>query len=341
MKVSRIAAMPTPKPLVAALVLASLGVGLLPHSTRASVIAPNWVELSPEESLCRAHTEATRMQERARDDIYYLKDRINENRKLGKRSKTSEEFRQAVTAVVAGYIAASATMTALGGGFSAGTITGTSTARLAVGAAVGLIEGCQALIHLTVAGASFVSTTMIVGLIGKWLSQPNLEVLTKSGTADQQREFQRRQEAIETLKQGLTRADERLAAFSEPALTAFYGGISHLTAAKSSRHARQSLHELQNYELQMRELLLEVDASTTLLQARIEEHCTENKLTCALGFSRKGNASDWLGLESALLQDRLLRNTALAMQAGNVANMIVALIRANFPGQDAQSLCQE
>ena len=330
---------PLSLPWIAALLVTSLSAQFVPHPAMAEAHSPNWVELTPEDSLCRAHNEALRIHEHAREEIRYIKERINLNRKLGKRAKTSEEFRQAVTAVVAGYIAASATMTALGGGFGAGSATGASTARLAVGAVAGMIEGCQALVHLTVASISFMSTTMVVGLIGKWISDSDVEKLLQDGTPAQRIEFENRQQSLSLLKENLQEADGRLAAFSEPALRALHPSPFNPSLEESARHAQRALSELRNYEAGMRALLQEVDASTVLLQTRIEDHCEENKLTCALGFSRKGNASDWLELESSLIQDRALKNTALAMQAGNVIGMVDALVRANHPGQDAQSLC--
>jgi len=329
---------PSPS-LVAALLVASLSAQFMPRPAMAEVQSPNWVEMTPDDSLCRAHSEALRIHEHARDEVRYIKERINLNRKLGKRAKTSEEFRRAVTAMVAGYLAASATMSALGGGFRAGSATGTSTARLAVSAAAGMIEGCQALVHLTVASASFMSTTMIVGLIGKWISDPDVEKLLQNGTPAQRIEFENRQQSISQLKENLQEADGRLAAFSETALRALHPAPLNLSPEETARHATRALLELRNYEAGMRALLQEVDASTVQLQTRIEEHCEENKLTCALGFSRKGNASDWLELESSLIQDRALKNTALAIQAGNVIGMVDALVRANHPGEDAQSLC--
>jgi hypothetical protein len=280
---------------------------------------PNWVEVNPATQLCGVRANALKIRDRAALDSTHLQIQLEELEELQKDAHGSEGNRRVVLGLVAGYIAASAVMGAMGTTAGGATLSGTTATRVIIGTAGSLIGACQDLIALAASGATFIGTTTLVTALGTWLSDAGLDKLNARGTPAEQEAHKTRLQSIEAKKVALQAADSELAAFTPETVSTLLNGRNFRSVDQSATYMIRGLKKFEYYRQSLGELMAEVGEETEYLQSLIEDYCGEHTLICASGLGARWNASSHVELQASLVRDRILKNTALGVRAAQIA----------------------
>ena len=294
----------------------------IPTYARSNTLAfesPTWAKSNPTSQLCGVRDAAVRIRDRAALDSRHLQTQLEELEALQKDAHGSEGNRRVVLGVVAGYIAAGAVMGAMGATAGGATLSGASATRVIIGTAGSLIGACQDLIALAASGATFIGTTTIVTALGIWLSDAGLDPLNSRGTQAEQEAHRARIQSIEARKAALQAADSELAAFTPETVGTLLYSRNLSNPVQSATYMLRGLEKFENYRQALGALMAEVGQDTDYLQRMIEDYCGEHPLICASGMGARWNASNHVELQASLVRDRMLKNTAVAVRAGQIA----------------------